>query len=913
MLQPLVTFTTMLANPIVLFAIMALSFICKLSILFLCIKYVSKDPANRLLFFLFVLFLTAALFDDTCHIISFYVRKIIVIKGPIQWLTFLNRIGWAFFMTQYQAIAFFLEYLTTKKIKFGFLNTFTCIVNALISCSFLYLAFFKYYPIVDPGSKEIITFFEIKLTQIAYIYLPFLFAPKFYALYKKIQNQEIPTILSHQLRYLTSFFIPYLLLETVNSPYSYLGYFFSLAMNGTYFSIHFFFPLTTMLCTYAIYFVSKKMMGLRFLNIKKNVESKEKFNFLSQFKDILEQLSYATALKELAHLTQTFFQSAFAIPLGRTRLYVRKETQEKDDYGSFDVFNIGEKVEYFIGKQENQKILQELKNSKIFIRDEIHFSYFYEEDNNNKEILEFLESINADIFLPIYERNTITSYVIVELNSRPQKLFTNKERDEMLVFTSYLSNIINILKYSNIEILHQRHKQLTEEVYLKHQEINQYKESIRSFMRSSKGRKIGIVFYKNRRFSMANDAAQELIAIDINVTLGHSLTQAFKTIAQKVQDYKTSQSLITRDVQGQRIVIAGIPSLEENATILLIYYPEISDIIKSQFDQLKDPSAWDYLLYLETTQSGQLINQLIPSNNEKLLTFKINLLATALSKKATLLQIPENDLAEMVQILHSISLRQTLHKAKLIGPEKNNDVMLTLFGLNPLMQKDEMPPLLEKLDTVGTLFIENIEYLSIETQNALAHYITHGFFYKYKSEHKIFSSVRIICSTYKNLLELTHEGAFSKALFNELQKTHLTMPSLLSLTENEINQLAHEYVEQITSKETFKNLLTLSEKDKMRLSTDRPLSLREFREKVHQLLMLKSSKNNLAEITEFNPAYNLADPDMAQAVRLGKKALKDPQIMALLWSKLKNQNKIATLLGVNRSSVNRRCIEFNLK
>ncbi len=99
----------------------------------------------------------------------------------------------------------------------------------------------------------------------------------------------------------------------------------------------------------------------------------------------------------------------------------------------------------------------------------------------------------------------------------------------------------------------------------------------------------------------------------------------------------------------------------------------------------------------------------------------------------------------------------------------------------------------------------------------------------------------------------------------------------------------------------------------MRLSTDRPLSLREFREKVHQLLMLKSSKNNLAEITEFNPAYNLADPDMAQAVRLGKKALKDPQIMALLWSKLKNQNKIATLLGVNRSSVNRRCIEFNLK
>ena len=78
-------------------------------------------------------------------------------------------------------------------------------------------------------------------------------------------------------------------------------------------------------------------------------------------------------------------------------------------------------------------------------------------------------------------------------------------------------------------------------------------------------------------------------------------------------------------------------------------------------------------------------------------------------------------------------------------------------------------------------------------------------------------------------------------------------------------------------------------------------------------MIVKSSKNTITEITEFNPAYNIADPDIAQAVQLGKKALKDPQVMGLLWEKLRNQNKIATLLGVNRSSVNRRCIEYDLK
>ena len=82
---------------------------------------------------------------------------------------------------------------------------------------------------------------------------------------------------------------------------------------------------------------------------------------------------------------------------------------------------------------------------------------------------------------------------------------------------------------------------------------------------------------------------------------------------------------------------------------------------------------------------------------------------------------------------------------------------------------------------------------------------------------------------------------------------------------------------------------------------------------MHQLLALKSSKNNITEVTEFNPAYNITDPDIAQVVRLGKKALKDPQVMAFLWEKLKSQNKIATFLGVNRSSVNRRCVEYNLK
>ena len=143
-----------------------------------------------------------------------------------------------------------------------------------------------------------------------------------------------------------------------------------------------------------------------------------------------------------------------------------------------------------------------------------------------------------------------------------QKLFTNKERDEMLVFTSYLSNIINILKYSNLEALHQRHKELTEELYHKHQEINQYKESIRSFMRSNKERKIGILFYKHRKFTFANEAAQELIGIDLNANEGHASPKPVKSVARAYKNIKPHKLLLLVMLMALKSLLLAFQALK---------------------------------------------------------------------------------------------------------------------------------------------------------------------------------------------------------------------------------------------------------------------------------------------------------------------------------------------------------------
>ncbi len=879
-----------------------LSFFCKLLIVLTCIHFTFKITSHKLPLVFLIIFLTCSFLNDAVNIIYTVKRGILHISEDFAWFTFLMRFVWGLNLSQYQSLALFIETFMLKRVHFKWTYIIHALFNVSISSIFMYLAFFKYgIPGANPETLKL----ELGLIHTIYIYLPVLFMPVFYKIFKHNTGYLVmPRILTHQLRSLTNFVVPYLFFDMLGNC--------STTLFPQIKSFQFlFFTLSNILSTFPLFFVGRRMLGLRFLNLRQDVQSKEKFNFLSQFKDILEQLSYATALKELAHLNQTFFQVAFNIPLGRTRLYIRKTEPEKDEHGYYDIAHISSKVENFISKADNRALFM-LNSAKIFIRDEIDFSHYYNDEQVSKEILDFLDIINADIFLPIYERNSIIAYIIIERDARPEKLYTNKERDEMLVFTSYLSNIINILKYSNIEAMHHRHKELTEELYHKHREINQYKESIRFFLRSNKERKIGILFYKHRRFTFANEAAQELVGMDLNTNMGHLLTQAFKTVARRVQEFKTAQTTFAHDSDGNRIIIAGIPSLEEYTTIMLIYYPEISDIIKSQFDQLKDPSSWDYVLYLETTQSGQLINQLIPGSGEKILNFKVHLLSSALSKKATLIDMPENDLLPTVEILHHISLRQTLHCIKLTGPEKNDEVALKLFGINPLLQKDAPEPLLAKLNDVGTLFIENIEYLSLEAQDYLAEFILYGFFYKFKSDHKVFSNVRIICSTTKDLLELVNEGKFSKTLHNELKKMSLTLPSLSSFSESEINELAQGFAEQLETTQTYKNLLALTERDKHKLSSDRPLSLQEFKEKIHQLLVQKSTKHKIHETTNFDPAYNVTEPDIAHAVRLGKKALKDPQIMAMLWKKFKNQNKIATLLGVNRSSVNRRCQEYDL-
>ncbi len=820
--------------------------------------------------------------------------------------SFVISIAWVFFAIQYQSLAILLEYLADS--KFTLTIRRSCYLSAsAVQC--LIYAYYSFGVLFSFTGIEYLRTLIYYFQRLSIVYILALMVPVLYHVLLKIYSKTLPNILKHQLKILVNMLI---LPHLAGELFAYnIGPFLFSSINLFIFS-YTVTTTSTLLITLAAYFCYRKMLRLRFLNYSDQVETRMKIRFVDDFKIVLHKLSRVKATKELDHVTHIFFNNSFEIPVESISLYM-KETESLKVSKANE--SIRAAVESFSAEHltKNSAISHILNTAKIFIKDEIAFTNFYEADTNRAIILSFLDSIRADIFIPIFEWGVLGAYIIIGRDSRPKRLYNNVERDEMVVFADYLGAISSLLKSNNTNLLLKENKGLKDEVYNKHQEINQYKESIRGFFRSSVERKIGLVFYKSRRFVIANPAAKELIGVDINKDRGHYITKAFQLLMYKINEFNSPQFVHTHDINNAKIVLSGILNGSPDNVTIMVYYPEISDIIKKQYDLLQDPSAWDYLLYLETTRAGQLINQLIPSNGSTLLHFKINLLAIALSKKAILLEVAQEDQLPMVEIVNYISGRELVETLNLTEPERNNEWAITIFGSNQMpMNKDEPFELVKKLDNSGTLFIQNVNLLSMETQEALAQLITYGFYHRHLSEQKLFSNVRIMCSSKANLQTLVAENRFSQELYNVLKHASLQLPSLATLPKKELNELVDGFTGQAMKTDMYTNILQLNDQERDKLFEHRVASVREFKERVYQFIVQKSTKHQLNDVAEFDPAYLVEDPRLAEAGRMGVKAVQDRKMMQYLWQKFGSQTRIAEFLGVNKSTVNRRCKMFNL-
>lgn len=864
--------------------------------------YIKQDQQkNKPAFYFLLLIIISILIENfswicnLLNILNFY-------KIDFTFVNFLIITAWFFNIVLFQSLGLFIEHIIKNKLHFRLHHKIFFIFHSILIPLFLYNSYCFITQTLNSSTQ--INF----MLRIITIYKLILVTPSIIVAIHTLYHKKIPSILQKQLIiFLQMIILPIVLSDTIHC----LRIFYahnnkSIDLSGFITSV------SVALMTAAVIFCARNLMRFRFFNFSTRVQDKHISDLGGNFKDTIEKISLARTPHELNYITQTFFKDTFNIPNENVHLYFRykQEHQIQNSENSFCT-TINNVIESFISKNDNQ-LIELLQEYRILVADEVAFDAYYNGQEPEKLLTNFLESIDSEIFLPMYDNKAIIAYLAIK-RRKNHRFYNVTEQNKMVIFGTFLASAINIIHNNNaISLLHEN-KKVKEELYLKHQEVHQYKESIKTLLKQKSSSHVGILLYRDDRFTFSNETARHLLPINLNHPRRHPAAIAMTKLAQQVESFRTLQTKILYDNYNKQMLVTGVPHLDyQGGVILTLHYPDSSDIIKTHIDKLQDPSQLDYLLYLETTKSGKLINQLLPSYHETFLNFKIKLLQIALNKKATLLQTHNEDLQTIVEIIHNISLRTTLHILDLKPTLLTHDLGIKLFGLNPLLMLEQEPGLLEKLDQKGTLFIKNVEFLDLNTQNKLAEFIRYGMFTLLKSEQRVFSDVRIICSLSENPEKLIAENKLSPALFNELAETSLQMPSLKTIDTNELEELIDQIAYQMAESNHFSSLLSISKKEKTELLDHRPASLQEFKLKIQHLLAKKSKEYDVAQEHHYDPELHITDPKLLRAAALGKQALKDPGMMSMLWSQFNCQNKIALLLGVNRSSVQRRCKEYNL-
>lgn len=813
-----------------------------------------------------------------------------------------KRLNWALNILFTLGISLFAESLVIKPtLRYRFFTGIRLVLGVCLALMFIATLFLP---------LDIESIIASDLSFVAYFFDVIVECCSMFIVLRVVKCNKPPRILEYQIKiFVYIFMAPQLLAKCFTyNPFT----------CDRFFNTHMINDLSMFLVTAAMYYCTFRLMGLRFLNTRDQVTASRKFDFVRLMRDVIVQLPSVANSAEFRHVTQQVFSKAFSLPENSVRLVL---IQDENYQVADEQIKLLQKT-----LSSAQPVAQLLDRTKVITRDEIDFSAYYDESPAYLQAADFLRKLQADVFIPVYDRNIFLGCIIVNEGTRRNKFFSAREQDEMVLFAGSLGPIITVVRSRNIDVLLESKNSAETELYHRYREIGQYQESIRSFVRESYDNTVGILYYKYNNFTFGNEAAHDLVTCDPNVQRGHPLTIQLRKIAQNAEKYGAAQHTTICFDAEQRLTVAVFPSLEKQSTVFVVSHPTIADIIKFQSDFLNDPGQWNYLLYLETTEAGQRVRGLIPGSSRTILNFKIELLRAAISHRAVLLNAPVEDRAPVIELLQAIGHREKISTITLKEPEKDLSVARELFGFAKVLgDTEEHAPLIARLDKIGTIYLENIHFLSRETQAYLAEYLRYGAYRPIKGEQRFPSNVRVICSSSESLPELVEKGLFLPELLDELRVHQLMHPQPHKLCRQEFDELVQEYMHELLKNHALKKILILSEREVQMLYNRKYTTFFELRKRLSGLIAAKALERETVGIAAAKaiksvdlksdsdmiiPAY--ADERINQAIMLGKHALNDRELLEYLWKTFQNQSKIATLLGVNRSSVNRRLKSYHI-
>ena len=208
----------------------------------------------------------------------------------------------------------------------------------------------------------------------------------------------------------------------------------------------------------------------------------------------------------------------------------------------------------------------------------------------------------------------------------------------------------------------------------------------------------------------------------------------------------------------------------------------------------------------------------------------------------------------------------------------------------------------------GTLFIDEIGDMPIQTQSKILRVLTDSSFYRVGSNKPVNVNARLLCSSSENLEKLVENGNFRMDLFHRLNVVSITLPKLSDRTQD-IDELI-EYFSKIYSTNANSNTSDLRDYIKTNyINYDWPGNVRELRNIIERYCIIggKISENKEQLDGGFN-SKNVISMPLKNARRIFEKNYLESQIQRFNG----NISKTASFIGMERSALHRKLKQLGI-
>lgn len=665
------------------------------------------------------------------------------------------------------------------------------------------------------------------------------------------------------------------------------------------------------------------LLSLRLFNTTSMVQGGGR-NITEIFNAVAVQFDKTKTIPELGGLVATYFEKAFGFDANNVTLYVRPVDYAGivDDPPPSNTLSTVEAF-YCSVDLEQVALCEKIRQKRILVYADVHFDEQYHLDDEAKKFQTFLEANNAEVFIPIYREQTLVAYVIVERDTRGGLLVNDTEARAMLSFATYLSYVIECRQRVESKILVKQcmdHQYKEKQLYREREHCHEGMQAVAAQAKTSGA--VSMILMKHNRLQVADVEGAELLGLpEGKFDVPERYKNALNRLLLAYKKFGRTEPIWQKDPQGHLLRFTPMKSPYKDNVMIIVSRPPISESITfPSFASIHNNDDWDYALFLQTTVSGKLLEKFIPATNGQFFDFKIKYMRAVFARRPLLFTGSAKDAKRLAKIAQAICARSVYRELCLEEIEKDSNYAVELFGIMPLATgEQEIKGLLAALSESGTLFIEHVEQLSLQTQDMLAEYIATGSYAPLLSRKITSSDVQLMFSSQVDLKELVEKKKFSAALYAELEKNSVDIPKIRSVPHKQLQDLARWMSLQILGEEAFNESIMNSEFfiEELVKNSSSAEDLSDFGREVRNTAL---AYERTKKTRSFTPAVfdmsidDLNDPDSLKETvkRLGRKALKNKELFSAAVNVFQDNALLADALNVNTATVYRYSYKYQV-